>query len=186
MYDGMTLAAADFAARTTPHLDRLFRLGLRLTHEPAESADLVQEALCRAWASWSTFDPHGSLGAYLSKIVFNTFVSRHRHACVVAKTAAREDLVEHLYDSREREAACRPEGQWHDQDFSDEVRAALRGLPLHYRAVIELVDLDGLPYKDAAARLDLPVGTVMSRLHRARRRLRLDLAEYARTLGMAA
>jgi|SRR5690606_21077073 len=182
----MTLAAADFAARTAPHLDRLFRLGLRLTHEPAESADLVQEALCRAWAAWSNFDPHGSLGAYLSKIVFHTFVSRHRHARVVANTAARGDLVEYLYDAREREAAARPEWVWHDRDFSDEVRAALQNLSPHYRAVIELVDLEGLPYKDAAAQLGLPIGTVMSRLHRARRRLRAELADYARTLGMAA
>jgi len=179
-------AAQDFAALTAPHMTRLQRLGMRLTREPAESADLVQEALCRAWANWSDFEKDGSLGAYLCRIVFNTFVSRHRHARVVSAAAARPDLLDHLYDRGRRDAADAPEAGWQEHTLSDEVRAALQGLPAHYREVIELVDLQGLPYREAADALSIPLGTVMSRLHRARRQLRSDLAGYARTFGLAA
>lgn len=178
--------ADDFSARTAPHLDRLFRLGLRLTREPSESADLVQEALCRAWATWSKVSDEGSVGAYLSKIVFNTFVSRHRHARVVAIVASRGDLVGHLYDRNRLLAAEAPdETCWHARGLSDEVTAALNRLPAAYRRVIELVDLGGMPYKEAADQLGVPLGTVMSRLHRARRHLRTELTSYARTVGMA-
>lgn len=180
-------AAEDFASRTAPHLDRLHRLGLRLTRQQAESADLVQEALCRAWASWSNFSPDGSLGAYLSTIVYNTFVSRHRHARVVAQAGARADLVDHLFDCNRRGDAEAPdETRWQGSGLSDEVWTALGRLPEPYRRVIELVDLGGMAYRDAAAELDVPLGTVMSRLHRARRHLRAELATYARSFGLAA
>lgn len=181
-----TSEASAFAAATAPHLPRLFRLGLRLTRRPSDSADLVQEALCRAWSNWSRFDNQGSLGAYLSRIVFNTFVSAHRHARVVDAAATRPDLLEHLYDAQRVRESYAPERAWHADDLSDEVLEALEGLPPHYRCVVELVDLRGLPYKEAAEALDVPVGTVMSRLHRARRLMRQGLAEYAASYGYGA
>jgi RNA polymerase sigma-70 factor (ECF subfamily) len=176
-------AAAEFAQLATPHVPRLYRLGMRLTRQPSESADLVQEALCRAWANWSRFERDGSIGAYLSRILYNAFVSRHRHARVVGTTAARSDLLEHLFDRGRMEEAAMPEGMWHRAQLSDEVVAALHALPAHYRDVVQLVDLDGLPYKEAADELDIPLGTVMSRLHRARRIMRTHLEGYAREHG---
>jgi RNA polymerase sigma-70 factor (ECF subfamily) len=156
---------------------------MRLTHRPSESADLVQEALCRAWANWSRYERSGSIGAYLSRILYNAFVSRHRHAKVVATAATRYDLTEHLFDASRMIEASAPEGIWHQRELSDEVVAALEALPAHYRDVVELVDLQGLPYKEAAEELDIPLGTVMSRLHRARRLMRNELAEYAQNYG---
>ena len=93
-----TACANDFVALTRPHLPRLFRIGMRLTHQPSESQDLVQEALTKAWANWHRFEQTGSLGAWLSRILINTFISRHRHQKVVETTAARPDLLGHLYD----------------------------------------------------------------------------------------
>ena len=180
------LAARQFSDLATPHLPRLYRLGLRLTHQPSESSDLVQEALTRAWANWSSFDRAGSLGAYLSRILYNAFVSRHRHQRVVQTTAARPDIVEHLFDRRRMDEADMPESAWHRHDLSDEVVAALDALPNHYREVVELVDLGGLAYKDASDKLGIPLGTVMSRLHRARARMRNTLTEYAAGFGYAA
>jgi len=176
--------AAEFMSLTTPHVPRLLRIGMRLTREPSESDDLVQEALTRAWASWARFDKGASLGAWLSRILVNTFISRYRHQKVVRTTAARTDLVEHLFDPRRLREAHEPERSWHQSGLSNEVRVALEELPQHYRRVVELVDLDGLPYREAADRLGVPVGTVMSRLHRARRLLRGRLRDYARDMGI--
>lgn len=183
---GMTAMTAceEFTTLTAPHLPRLFRIGMRLTRRPSEAQDLVQEALTRAWASWDRFQRDGSLGAWLSRILINTFISRHRHQKVVDATAARVDILDHLFDRGRMREAHDPESTWSNDQLSDEVLEALRELPAHYRDVVELVDLDGLPYRDAAKRLGCPVGTVMSRLHRARRMLRASLADYARSYGL--
>jgi RNA polymerase sigma-70 factor, ECF subfamily len=178
-------AAADFTALTAPHLPRLHRLGLKLTRTSSDSADLVQEALCRAWANRDRFHEGSSVGAYLSRIVMNTFISRHRHARVVQNAESKYDLTGQLYDEHEVSEADAPERTWHRTLLSDEVLTALDTLAPHYRHAIELVDLQGLPYKQAARELGVPVGTVMSRLHRARRMLRSQLQEYARTRGLS-
>lgn len=180
----MTVACTEFVALTNPHLPRLFRIGMRLTHQPCESQDLVQEALAKAWANWHRFEQSGSLGAWLSRILINTFISRHRHQKVVETTAARPDILGHLYDPARLEEADAPEGTWHSRHFSDEVLAALAALPTHYRQVVELVDVQGLAYKEAADELGCPLGTVMSRLHRARKLLREQLADYATGYGL--
>ena len=179
-------AAAEFTALTSPHLPRLHRLGMRLTRRPSEAADLVQEALTRAWANWARFEEGGNVGAYLARIVTNTFISRHRHARVVQAAAARADLVDHLFDGTRMAEAGAPEGTWHKSTLSDEVLRALESLPAHYREVVDLVDLAGLPYKEAAAKLDIPLGTVMSRLHRARRLMRAELTGYATQFAFGA
>jgi RNA polymerase sigma-70 factor (ECF subfamily) len=179
-------ACAEFTDLTSPHLPRLFRIGMRLTHQASESEDLVQEALTRAWANWGRFERSGSLGAWLARILINTFISRHRHHKVVSTTAARPDLVEHLFDPGRMQEAARPENRWHRDQFTDEVVSALDTLPAHYREVVELVDIRGLPYKEAADQLGCPLGTVMSRLHRARRLLREQLTDVARGYGLQA
>jgi RNA polymerase sigma-70 factor (ECF subfamily) len=181
----MTAATCnEFLALTNPHLPRLFRIGMRLTHQPSESQDLVQEALSKAWANWHRFEQSGSVGAWLSRILVNTFISRHRHQKVVDTTAARPDLLSHLYDPPRLEEAATPEGNWHSQHFSDEVMGALSELPPHHRQVIDLVDIQGLPYQQAAKIIGCPLGTVMSRLHRARKLLRAQLSEYATNYGL--
>ncbi len=179
----MTTACA-FVELTTPHLPRLFRIGMRLTHQNSESQDLVQEALTKAWANWDRFEQGGSLGAWLSRILVNTFISRHRHQKVVDTVAARPDLLDHLYDPSRLAEAHAPEGSWHSRHFSDEVLDALSELPVHYRQVVELVDVRGYAYKEAATELGCPVGTVMSRLHRARKLLREQLTSYATQYGL--
>jgi RNA polymerase sigma-70 factor (ECF subfamily) len=181
----MHASAAEFATATAPHTTRLFRLGLRLTREPSDAADLVQEAMCKAWASWDRFDKGGNVGAYLSRILMNAFISRHRHMRVVHTVLGRADLQSHLFSAERIADAEEPEGL-SSAGLSDECIAALAALPDHYRSVVELVDVGGLPYRDAATALDVPLGTVMSRLHRARRILREQLGAYARAFGYGA
>jgi RNA polymerase sigma-70 factor (ECF subfamily) len=179
-------ACIEFTDLTAPHLPRLFRIGMRLTHQASESEDLVQEALTRAWANWGRFERSGSLGAWLARILINTFISRHRHQKVVSTTATRPDIVGHLFDPARVDEAAAPELRWHHEQFSDEVLAALAQLPEHYREVVDLVDIRGLPYRAAASTIGCPLGTVMSRLHRARRLLREQLGAVARDYGLSA
>ncbi len=177
-------AAEEYDRLTRPHLQRLFRVGMRLTHQPSEAQDLVQEALTRGWANWHRFERNGSLGAWLSRILVNAFISRHRHQKVVDATAARCDILDHLFDGGRLAESAAPEGRWVRDQFSDEVLAALATLAPHYREVVELVDIEGMAYKEAADRLEIPLGTVMSRLHRARRLLREELRSFARDYGL--
>ena len=179
-----TATACEFTDLTAPHLPRLFRIGMRLTHQPSESQDLDQEALTKAWANWDRFEKSGSLGAWLSRILVNTFISRHRHQKVVDATAARCDIVDHLFDPGRLAHSAEPERAWSRDAFADEVLVALDALPEHYREIVELVDIEGLSYKDAAETVGCPLGTVMSRLHRARRLLRDSLRNYAAESGI--
>lgn len=178
--------ADEFLRQITPHLPRLTAIGMRLTRQRSEAQDLVQEALTKAWANWHRFRPGGSLGAWLARILVNTFISRHRHQRVVDVTASRSDIAEHLFDGGRIDACNEPEAAWQASCLSDEVAAALAALPGHYREVVELVDLHGLAYREAAARLACPLGTIMSRLHRARRLLRDQLSDYAQEHGLHA
>lgn len=178
--------ADEFLRQVTPHLPRLTSVGMRLTHQRSEAQDLVQEALTKAWANWHRFRPGGSLGAWLARILINTFISRHRHQRVVDVTATRSDIAEHLFASTRIDACSAPEETWQAEQLSDEVAAALASLPEHYREVVELVDLHGLAYREAAEQLACPLGTIMSRLHRARRLLRDQLSDYAQQCGLHA
>lgn len=175
----------DFMDRVSPVLPRLHALARRLTQGRAsEAEDLVQETLVRAWTHWSRFEPSGNVGAWMARILTNTFISRHRHLKVVADATAKYDLEAYVMGANRVLVARDPGAHLHEDELSDEVLAALETLPAHYRVVLELVDLEGIPYRDAAARLDLPVGTIMSRLHRARRLMRDALQGYGRAHGL--
>jgi RNA polymerase sigma-70 factor (ECF subfamily) len=172
-------------ARIGPALPRLHALARRLTQGRAnEAEDLVQETLVRAWTHWSRFEAGGNVGAWTARILTNAFISRHRHLKVVAEATLKYDLESYVMGATRVQAARDPSALLHEDELSDEVLAALRALPTHYRVVLELVDLEGVPYRDAASRLELPVGTIMSRLHRARRLMRDTLTEYGRARGL--
>jgi RNA polymerase sigma-70 factor (ECF subfamily) len=175
----------DFMDRVSPVLPRLHALARRLTQgRAAEAEDLVQETLVRAWTHWSRFEANGNVGAWMARILTNTFISRHRHLKVVADATAKYDLEAYVMGARRVLVARDPGSHLHEDELADEVIAALATLPAHYRIVLELVDLEGIPYRDAAKRLDLPVGTIMSRLHRARRLMRDALRVYGREHGL--
>jgi RNA polymerase sigma-70 factor (ECF subfamily) len=161
-----------FTKLTSPHLPRLQRLGRRLARDGADADDLVQETLARAWVAWPQFDASGNVGAYLARILTNTFISRRRHHAVVRRAAAGNAVTELLVSSGRRELVEDPESALSRRDLCAAVAAAVAELPPHYRCVVEEVDMAGRAYQDAAVSLGVPVGTVMSRLHRARRILR--------------
>jgi RNA polymerase sigma-70 factor (ECF subfamily) len=168
----------DFDRAILAHFDELYGTAVRLTRDKSDAEDLVQEAIMRAWAFWERFQPGTNGRAWIHRILMNTFINGYR------KRKRERDVMSQV----RVQVAKKP--QWvHDDDkrrrdgLSDEVEAALEALPEEFREVVLMVDGTGLSYREAATALDCPIGTVMSRLHRARKRLQADLRSYALVEG---
>ena len=155
-----------------PCVPELSRTALRLTRGTALADDLVQETLIRAWQARASFRPGTNARAWTQRILFNTYINHYR------KKKREREALEQLRGL----AAIRPRAA--HEGFGDEVLEALRSLKPEFREAVELVDLREFSYQDAADRLACPVGTVMSRLHRGRKRLKRTLAGYAQDQGI--
>lgn len=156
-----------------PEVDVMYRVALSLTRKPADAEDLVQDSLVRAYKAIDRFDGRYPR-AWLLTIVRNTHINRNRRR--------RPELLRDPDLTMEREADTSTSGRTAeeiivDQGFDAEVEKAFGDLPDDFRNVVQLVDIDGLSYQEAADRVGVPVGTVMSRLHRARKRIRTQLEE---------
>lgn len=149
-----------------PEVDVMWRVAMSLTRNRADAEDLVQESLLRAYKAIDGFDGRYPR-AWLLTILRNTERNRHRRRR--PELLSDPDMVE---ERGPRTEADEVERRVEDHDFDEAVTRALQELPENFRRVIELVDVDGLTYQEAADVLDVPLGTVMSRLHRARRRIR--------------
>ena len=149
-----------------PEVDVMWRVAMSLTRNRADAEDLVQESLLRAYKAIEGFDGRYPR-AWLLTILRNTERNRHRRRR--PELLSDPDMVE---ERGPRTDADEVERRAEDHDFDEAVTRALAELPENFRRVIELVDVDGLTYQEAADVLDVPLGTVMSRLHRARRRIR--------------
>lgn len=150
----------------------LNRTALRLTRGNALADDLVQETLARAWQARARFRPGTNARAWTHRILFNTYVNHYR------KSKRERQVLDELGRIPRRAEAATHEG------LGDEVAAALGALQPEFREAVRLVDLEDLSYQDAAEALRCPVGTVMSRLHRGRKRLRTQLRGYAVAEGV--
>lgn len=155
-----------------PCIPELSRAALRLARGTALADDLVQETLARAWQARARFRPGTNARAWTHRILFNTYINHYR------KRKRERDALDELRRTHPGRRAHPHEG------FGDEVATALRALQPEFRQAVELVDLGDLSYQDAAEHLACPVGTVMSRLHRGRKRLRRALEGYAVEQGV--
>lgn len=168
---GTSRAEEAFEHFVVPELAVLLRVARALTHHNAEAEDLVQDTLLRAYRSMHTFDGRHPR-SWLLTILRNTHRNRHRRR--------RPELLRDpdVAGAAEPADAVDAQSALLDAQFDAEVETALLALPAALRTMVELVDIRGLSYAEAAAELSIPIGTVMSRLHRARRRLRhhLELA----------
>ena len=166
-----TSAEAAFARHVLPEIDVLYRVALSLTHNAADAEDVVQETLMRAYRSIERFDGRHAR-AWLLTILRNANVNRTRRR--------RPGLFADPEEGRRALEAGDPEPSVEEEAtldlFDDAVAAALDALAPRFRQIVDLVDLDGLSYQETADVLEMPIGTVMSRLHRARRRMRDRLA----------
>jgi RNA polymerase sigma-70 factor, ECF subfamily len=156
--------------------DDAYRVARRLTQSSAEAEDLVQEAYVRAFRSWQQFRPGTNLRAWLLRIVHNLAIDAGRKK---ARTPQTEPVEEGDYFLYQRMAGSQPEETEAALDRLSQggVVEALGTLPHQYRETVVLVDLADFSYQDAADILDVPIGTVMSRLHRGRRMLKSKLAD---------
>jgi RNA polymerase sigma-70 factor (ECF subfamily) len=155
-----------------PCVPELSRTALRLARGTALADDLVQETLARAWQARATFHPGTNARAWTHRILFNTYINHYR------KRKREWEVLDELRELTRVDTRSSHDG------FGDEVVAALHALQPEFRVAVELVDLRDLSYQDAAERLACPVGTVMSRLHRGRKRLRRALEVYALDQGV--
>src|SRR5213083_3706132 len=156
--------------------DQVYRVARHLVGSREEAEDLVQEAYARAFRSWQSFQPGTNLRAWLFRILTNLNIDRGRRLQRAPDMQPLEEGDYFLYNKLE-EAGDTPEERVDQRLSQDDAVAALSAVPHDFRDVIVLVDIGDFSYADAAQILDIPIGTVMSRLHRARRILKGELAE---------
>lgn len=173
---------AHFEAEVLPQLDTMYRVARRLTGETADAEDLVQEALLRAWRGWGGFTAGSNVRAWLLTILRNTFISRWRSRKHEGTPISLDDADPHaIYRAV---GSQDPEGRFFEQLVDTKVIAAVEALPAEFREALVLSDIEGLPYAEVAEILHVPVGTIKSRLFRARRQLQTKLRAHAIEQGI--
>ena len=176
---------ATFSEQAMPLMDGLYGAALRMTRNPADAEDLVQETYLKAYRAFHTFQQGTNLKAWLYRILTNTYINTYR----AKKRRPDEtdlDEVEDLYLYRRlgglegATAGRSAEEELLEHLTSDEVKEALEALPEQFRMAVLLADVEGFAYKEIAEILDIPIGTVMSRLHRGRKAMQKQLYEFGK------
>src|SRR6202162_5490900 len=175
-------ARTAFAEEALTHLDTLYRGALRLTRDPDQAQDLVQEAYLRALRYQHSYQPGTNMKAWLFAIMRNLFWDRFKGSR--KEDVSLDDVGEFVLYDKLRDEGAKPEADVLDKLAASEVVAAVEKLPPLHREVVLLLDVEGFSYKAAAQTLGVPIGTVMSRLHRARQQLQRSLYDYAVESGI--
>lgn len=167
----------EFEAAALPHMDDLFRTARRVVGNQSEAEDVIQETFLEAWKSFERFEPGTNCRAWLYKIMFHVIQHNRRKRFRFNLRSTRDENVE-------LEAALVYEAPVAQELTDEDVIAAFDRIPQQYREVMVLVDVQEFSYKEAAETLNIPQGTVMSRLNRGRKLLRIELAEYSQAYGL--
>lgn len=172
---------AAFEAEALPHLDTVYRVALRLSGNEAQAEDLVQETMLKAFRSWHQYKPGTNVRAWLLTILRHSFINEYRKA----RRQATEVDVHRVegFTVFEEVQESDPEGQFFDQIVDDDVLRAIDRLPDEFRETLVLSDVEDLSYAEIAEVTEVPVGTVKSRLFRARQALQRELYDYAVEMG---
>jgi RNA polymerase sigma-70 factor (ECF subfamily) len=177
-----------FERDVLPLLPNLYSAALRMTRNPTDAEDLVQEAVLRAYRGFEGFQPGTNLKAWLYRILTNTFINSYRKKQREPITVSGDDMEEwYLYDQlAEATGDAEPSAETAVLESipDEEMRAALDSLPEAFRVTVWLADVDGFSYKEIAEITQVPIGTVMSRLHRGRKALEKALWETVRERGL--
>lgn len=169
---------ADFEALVSPWLDGLYASALRLTRNERNAEDLVQDTVMRAWRFFDKFEKGTNFRAWLFKILTNTFINSYRRNSrekSLQDESERQSVEAQFFSADTTEQAANPEDYLLDRVMREDVLKAIDGLPIDFRMVVILADLQEFSYKEIAEVLDIPVGTVMSRLFRGRKALQKTL-----------
>jgi RNA polymerase sigma-70 factor (ECF subfamily) len=176
----------DFEAAAMPFVDALYNTAYRMTRNPEDAEDLVQETYLKAYRYYDKFEEGTNFKAWLFKIMKNTFINNYRkrqQAPVLSDFADIEESFETQVSEDTSRQLKNPEEELLENVLDQDVQRALDQLPPDYRMVVLLADLEGFAYKEIADILEVPVGTVMSRLYRGRRLLEAAMLEFAREHG---
>jgi len=182
-------ARDDFPEQAMQYAPQLYSAAMRLTRNSADAEDLVQDTYLRAWRSFETFQEGTNLRAWLYRILTNSFINKYR-AKQRRPDETGMDNIEDLYLYKrigELDSALgsrSAEDTMFDMFTDDEVKSALEALPEKFRIPVLLADVEGFAYKEIAEMLDIPVGTVMSRLHRGRKGMHKLLYDFASARGL--
>src|SRR5687768_441600 len=177
----------EFEELALSHLDPLYSAALRLTKNERDAEDLVQDTFLRAYRFFDKFERGTNIKAWLFKILTNTFINRYRRKVKersVVEGSERDAVHERFISRDATDFAANPEQYFFDRLLSDDVLRAIDALPIDFRLVVILADLQEFSYKEIAEILECPVGTVMSRLFRGRKLLQKTLRDYAAGTGV--
>ncbi|MDP9342605.1 MAG: sigma-70 family RNA polymerase sigma factor [Actinomycetota bacterium] len=175
-----------FERDAMPLLSSLYSAALRLTRNPSDAEDLVQETFLRAYRGFGGFTEGTNLRAWMYRILTNTFINSYRKRQREPVTVLEEEIPDwYLYDHMSQEGqAASAETEVLDRIPDEDVKAALESLAEGFRMAVWLADVEGFSYKEIAEILDIPIGTVMSRLHRGRKALEKRLWNTVRERGL--
>jgi RNA polymerase sigma-70 factor (ECF subfamily) len=177
---GEAAPRADFEREALVHLDALYGFALKLARARDDAEDLVSDTVLRAFERWEQYRLGTNIRAWLFTILYHLFVSRKRR--IDAREVADGD-GESGWSTRDAIGEADPEGRFYDSFLDDEIVRAIDSLPDEYRSAVVLSDIQELRYAEIAQILDIPEGTVKSRLFRGRRLLQRKLRDYAETMG---
>ena len=174
----------EFEREAIPHMSLLYNYALRMTNNPADADDLVQETYLKAYRFWDKYEQGTNIRAWLFRIMKNSYINRYRKETKEPETVDYEE-VQGFYASVRAESADANDlqGSIFNNLLDDDVSNAIASLPDDFRTVVILCDIEGLTYEEIAEFVECPLGTVRSRLHRGRRILRTQLMEYAKSRG---
>lgn len=174
--------AARFERDAMEYLDQLYGAAMRMTRNPADAEDLVQETYLKAFAAFDSFREGTNLKAWLFRILTNTYINIYRKKQRQPFQSGMDDITDgqlHEAESHTSQGLRSAEVEALDRLADADVVEALSSLPEDFRMAVYLADVEGFPYKEVAEIMDTPIGTVMSRLHRGRKLLREQLEDYA-------
>jgi RNA polymerase sigma-70 factor (ECF subfamily) len=182
---------ARFAEDTEQFMGSLYSAALRMTRNPSDAEDIVQETYLKAYRGYASFKEGTNLKAWLYRILTNTFINayraRRRHPEESELEEVEDFYLFHRIGGLEAAAAGRSAEDEVLESMTDtEVKQAVESLPESFRMAVLLADVEGFSYKEIAGIMDVPIGTVMSRLHRGRRALQKALHEYGMARGLVA